>query len=154
MIGKNWRFYLALTVVAAAIVVLIVSAVKSSAKAVVTVDELLKDAKARENIRVGARVSEGKIENTGGERPVVRFFVGDIKKGEDALPGAPAAQAAVPPPPRLLVVYEGLMPDTLKSGRDVILEGRFDGTQFAAKNLLTQCPSKYKPPTVGEEHTY
>ena len=48
------------------------------------------------------------------------------------------------------VVYKGIKPDMFAPGRDVIVDGDFlDGTLVASK-LLTQCPSKYEPPSVGK----
>jgi cytochrome c-type biogenesis protein CcmE len=49
----------------------------------------------------------------------------------------------------IAVTFLGNMPDTLKPGRDVILQGNFDGEEFHANELLTQCPSKYEPPVPG-----
>ncbi|MCB0319441.1 MAG: cytochrome c maturation protein CcmE [Bdellovibrionales bacterium] len=44
------------------------------------------------------------------------------------------------------VKYDKLMPDMFAPGRSVIVDGEFkDGTLYA-RELLTQCPSKYKPP--------
>lgn len=43
------------------------------------------------------------------------------------------------------VNYTGVVPDTLKEGAEVIVEGSMqpDGN-FAAKTLMTKCPSKYQ----------
>ena len=43
------------------------------------------------------------------------------------------------------VAFSGAVPDTFKAGAEVIIEGglRPDGT-FAAKSLMTKCPSKYE----------
>ena len=39
------------------------------------------------------------------------------------------------------------MPDTLRPGRDVIMEGSYSPNEgFLATSLSTQCPSKYQPP--------
>ncbi|MDR2573924.1 MAG: cytochrome c maturation protein CcmE [Desulfovibrio sp.] len=45
----------------------------------------------------------------------------------------------------ILVNYAGIVPDTFKPGAEVIVEGgiRQDG-HFAAKTLMTKCPSKYQ----------
>lgn len=43
------------------------------------------------------------------------------------------------------VVYTGLVPDGFKPGAEVIVEGGMNGSgNFAAKTLMTKCPSKYK----------
>lgn len=43
------------------------------------------------------------------------------------------------------VEYRGVIPDTFKAGAEIIAEGglRPDGV-FAAKTLMTKCPSKYQ----------
>ncbi len=43
------------------------------------------------------------------------------------------------------IAYRGAVPDTFKPGAEVIVEGGLapDGT-FAAKTLMTKCPSKYE----------
>ncbi|MCB0323707.1 MAG: cytochrome c maturation protein CcmE [Bdellovibrionales bacterium] len=129
----NARFLFAIGVVVAVLATLIYSASSSTAKAVVTVDELLQSGAIPNAVRLGARVSEGGIEYRTQPNREVRFAVHDIPKGTGVVS----------------VVYEGAMPDTLKIGRDVILEGKYDGEHFVASSLMTQCPSKYEPPVPG-----
>jgi len=46
----------------------------------------------------------------------------------------------------LPVVYQGIVPDTLKTGTDIVVEGRGDQRGvFFASALITKCPSKYEP---------
>src|SRR5918992_4364950 len=49
------------------------------------------------------------------------------------------------------VVYEGVVPDPFREGREVIVEGRMkDGTFVAERDsLVTKCPSKFQ--NKGEE---
>ena len=42
------------------------------------------------------------------------------------------------------VSYRGAVPDTFKPGAEVIVEGGMAGPQFAARTLMTKCPSKYQ----------
>ena len=43
------------------------------------------------------------------------------------------------------VRYVGAVPDTFKAGAEVIVEGGMgEANQFAAKTLMTKCPSKYQ----------
>lgn len=43
------------------------------------------------------------------------------------------------------VNYTGVVPDTLKEGAEVIVEGSMQPNgDFAAKTLMTKCPSKYQ----------
>jgi cytochrome c-type biogenesis protein CcmE len=45
------------------------------------------------------------------------------------------------------VVYHGSVPDQFKTGRDVVVSGRYANGVFVAKRdtLVTKCPSKYSP---------
>ncbi len=133
------------------LVFLINSAVEESAKKVLTVTELRAEvlkAEApgssfvtKERIRLGARVASSDIKVTSEPLRQVSFYIKDIEGAHDET---------------LLVKYNGLMPDTLREGRDVILEGDFDGSIFYANTLNTQCPSKYEPPDplTGKKKEY
>jgi len=58
----------------------------------------------------------------------LRFAVRD-RDGEASLP----------------VVYEGVVPDPFREGREVIVSGRVEGGTFVAErdSLVTKCPSKF-----------
>jgi len=43
------------------------------------------------------------------------------------------------------VAYRGIMPDMFAEGREVVVEGRYDGRGLAARQIMTSCPSKYEP---------
>jgi len=43
------------------------------------------------------------------------------------------------------VAYHGIMPDMFAEGREVVVEGRYDGRGLAARQIMTSCPSKYEP---------
>jgi cytochrome c-type biogenesis protein CcmE len=45
----------------------------------------------------------------------------------------------------LPVVYEGVVPDPFREGREVIVSGRVEGGTFVAErdSLVTKCPSKF-----------
>lgn len=129
---KN-RFVVAVVIVVGVLGLLIYSAVNATAKSVVTVHELLEKG-AVGSVRLGARVAEGEITQRSEPTRQVSFYVRDISGTEDR---------------RIKVSYDGFLPDTLKVGRDVILEGTYSSGEFVAKNLVTQCPSKYVPPTPG-----
>jgi cytochrome c-type biogenesis protein CcmE len=46
----------------------------------------------------------------------------------------------------LPVVYHGGVPDGFDAGREVVVEGKIDGTgTFQATSIITKCPSKYAP---------
>lgn len=128
------KFILAISVVSLCVGTLIYSAVRESSKPVLTVVELVESGTKMDRVRLGARVSEGSILYQTEPELLLRFKVHDILE-----PGA-----------HIGVVYHGIMPDTMAPGRDVILEGAFDGQVLKATSLLTQCPSKYVPPDPGE----
>jgi len=50
------------------------------------------------------------------------------------------------------VVYRGLRPDMFTAGRDVIIDGSFEGGSVVASTLLTQCPSKYEAPSPEKKY--
>lgn len=41
--------------------------------------------------------------------------------------------------------YRGVVPDTFKSGAEVVLGGTFDRDGFHATDMTAKCPSKYDP---------
>lgn len=47
--------------------------------------------------------------------------------------------------PNVPVIYRGVKPDMFIAGRDVLIDGDFDGKTVIASKVLTQCPSKYEP---------
>jgi cytochrome c-type biogenesis protein CcmE len=114
---------------------LVTLGVLSSSKEVVTVRYLLESASPKKSIRLGARVANDQISYVTSPAFKLDFVVKD-----------PADHN--PQPSTIAVHYQGIMPDTLKAERDVILEGEFTGKEFIATTLLTQCPSKYVPPTA------
>jgi cytochrome c-type biogenesis protein CcmE len=47
------------------------------------------------------------------------------------------------------VVYGGTLPDTLRAGTQVVVEGRLVSGVFRADNVLAKCPSKFQAATPG-----
>ncbi len=45
---------------------------------------------------------------------------------------------------RIEVEFTGVLPDTLKTGREVVVQGRWTGKTLIASDLMTKCPSKYE----------
>lgn len=131
----NIKFVVAVGIVVTTVVALVIAAVSDTAKAVTTVESLVRSKRDGTNLRLGARVAEGEVKSTAEPSFQVRFLVHGKELPDIKLP----------------VIFHGVMPDTLRPGRDVIVEGDFDGEQFVAYSLLTQCPSKYEPPMPGEE---
>ncbi len=124
---------------------LIFAATKSNAKAVVTVNELLSEKILNTKVQIGAQVAKGsKIESVSSPKRLVKFYIVDRQKADENSVGKEQSKL----PSRVQVVYQGIMPDTLRAGRDVIVQGVYDGKVFNAYKLLTQCPSKYEPPEI------
>ena len=44
----------------------------------------------------------------------------------------------------LPVVYQGVKPDLLQDGVDVVVEGRLQGDTLVADRVMVKCPSKYE----------
>jgi len=130
----NKRFIAAVLLVVGTLGFLILSAVQESKREVVTVETLLSNGEAKRNVRLGARVADVPIEYKTSPILELKFNVHDIVNVGRSIP----------------VFFNGPMPETLKAGRDVILEGHFDGARFEAKSLQTQCPSKYEPPKIPQ----
>ena len=81
-----------------------------------------------ENVRVNGQVAAGSVEQDTKEQ-ILRFTIVDVEE-ENSLP----------------VVYQGVVPDTFKTGNDVVVEGYLNSAGvFHANNILAKCPSRYVP---------
>ena len=140
------RFFIGVGLIAVAIGYLIFSAIRTTSEYYLTVTEVA----ARQSelggqaLRVAGRVKAGTI-NWNPDTLTLKFEI-------VAIPDADAAAGAVKPvvaadPVSFRVVCAGEpKPDMFAPGRDVIVEGRLgaDGA-IAATQVMTSCPSKYKP---------
>lgn len=137
----NIRF-LSIVIAAAAICVfLVLQATQESRAAVLIPSELLaqaKDTASLKRIRVGGKVAALPIEYSVDPAFVLKFSI--INPGKND-PTADSVAGAIP------VVYEGIRPDMFTVGRDVIIDGEYTDGVLQASKLLTQCPSKYEPPS-------
>lgn len=143
----NPRILASIAVVVTALGGLIYAAVGATSASVVTVTELIARGETRRSVQLGARVADKNIEVRTTPDFELRFRVRDIVAGETEGEAVPIGEV-VP------VLYRGVKPDTLKAGRDVILEGDFvvnpsGQKEFIASDLKTKCPSKYEPPVPG-----
>jgi cytochrome c-type biogenesis protein CcmE len=143
------RFFIGVGLIAVAIGYLIFSAIRTTSEYYLTVTEVA--ARQRElggqALRVAGRVKPGTIAwdpNT----LTLKFEIVPI-------PDVDAAGAAAPPlkpvvasdPVSFRVVSAGEpKPDMFAPNRDVIVEGKLGaGGAIAATQVMTSCPSKYKP---------
>jgi cytochrome c-type biogenesis protein CcmE len=72
----------------------------------------------------------GPVHGAGYARDGLRFTVRDVKGTKT-----------------VAVVYRGSVPDQFKTGRDIVVGGRYAHGVFVAEkdSLVTKCPSKYSP---------
>ncbi|MEX0959072.1 MAG: cytochrome c maturation protein CcmE [Burkholderiales bacterium] len=80
------------------------------------------------SFRIGGMVEEGSVERAGVN---VRFVVTDTAK-------------SVP------VVYSGILPDLFREGQGVVAQGRLEGGQFRAEQVLAKHDENYMPPEAAE----
>jgi cytochrome c-type biogenesis protein CcmE len=87
--------------------------------------EVLDSAEAGRSYELTGKVVQGSVEHRGEE---LRFALRD-REGPDSVP----------------VHYTGVVPDPFREGREVIVEGRMEGSTFVAErdSLVTKCPSKF-----------
>jgi cytochrome c-type biogenesis protein CcmE len=90
-----------------------------------------------QRIRVAGKVSDP-IEYKTEPNIELTFLVSDPTTATSSLP----------------VIYRNLKPDMFAAGRDVLIDGDFDNGRIVAAKLLTQCPSKYEPPSPGAAYSH
>ena len=124
---RRLRFLVMTLVVTGTIAYLMFSGMQDTMGYYLTVTEVLAQDVSQTDkgkLRVSGTVEEGSLKWNPG-RKKIRFSIADEQT-------------------RLPVEYEGIVPDTLKNGQKVIVEGVFvDGT-FIASDLMTSCASKYE----------
>ena len=135
-----------------AVIILIISATKSSAEFFVTVEELLASQGEfqSQNIRVSGAVLGESIQfdpDTG----YLNFTIAHIPADDELIDGegelSKVLHQAVNDPdnPRLAVIFEGAKPDMLRDEAQAILTGQLNSEGiFVAEELLLKCPSKYE----------
>ncbi|RIL11314.1 MAG: hypothetical protein DCC75_02555 [Proteobacteria bacterium] len=135
------RLFISIVVVFAIIAgLLIFQASKSGTSLVLTPEELIAKGSdvSTQRIRVAGRVAELPIDYSLEPEPTLKFSIENPGKGGGAI---------------VAVLYKDLKPDMFASGRDVIIDGSFENGTLLATNLLTQCPSKYEPPSPDKSYS-
>jgi cytochrome c-type biogenesis protein CcmE len=154
------KFILGGLLILTAVVYLIASSTQASAEYFMTVDEL--KTKGAEVIDRNLRVSGAVVGDTiqyDAQTLNLSFFVANVPGDNDEIEAqgglALVLHEAVSDPSRtrILVIYNGPMPDLLRDEAQAIMTGRLgqDGI-FYADELLLKCPTKYEeaiPSQVG-----
>jgi cytochrome c-type biogenesis protein CcmE len=124
--SRSVRLVLALSVAAVLAVFLLYVSIAGGRKAQLKPSQLAGHA---EIVSLVGKVV-GPAHGDGYAKNGLRFRVGDI-----------GGRASVP------VIYRGSVPDMFKTGRHVVVDGRYANGVFVAKHdtLVTKCPSKYAP---------
>jgi len=121
---RKVRLVLALSVAVLLAGALVYTSFSASTEAS-TPSELMASAQPGRSYELTGKVVDRSVDREGNG---LRFAVRD-RNGEASLP----------------VVYEGVVPDPFREGREVIVSGRVEGGTFVAErdSLVTKCPSKF-----------
>lgn len=131
------RTFLSIVVVIAALAAFLVLQATNESSSEVMIPSQLSAADPsikRSRIRVGGKVAELPVAYQVEPTFLLSFSIIDPGKGGDVANAVP-------------VVYAGIKPDMFASGRDIIIDGNFENGTLTAVKLMTQCPSKYEPPS-------
>lgn len=137
---QNAKFLVVGIIVALAVGYLVYSATKNAGVYYLTVKEL-KNKKNTTDIpvRVSGKVMEGTVKqhwkkSSASNRDLIYRFA--IQEGGESL----------------AVTYQGSLPDTFNSGREVVAEGMYgeDG-MFKAEKIMAKCPSKYQAKNINDQ---
>mgnify|MGYP000501245022 CR=1 FL=1 len=151
-VGGQWKFIVGGVLIAAAVIVLIVSATGQNSQYYLTIQELLdqQDTYIGKDTRISGVVIGDTIEYDPAtlELSFVAAHIPGDQKEIDQMGGMAAALHAAsldPNLPRLRVVYHGVKPDLLTNEAQAIMTGKLgaDGV-FTATELLLKCPTKYE----------
>ncbi len=127
------RFVVGAVLIAAAVSYLVYAGIRTTSMYYFDLAEFLarRAALGGETLRVKGWVRHGSVDRN----PSTNELRFDLAEKDDT--------SAVP------VSYRGIMPDMFAEGREVVVEGRYDGQSLAARQIMTSCPSKYEPAADG-----
>ncbi len=128
---KAWKRRGAIVVGGVAVVsiaaALVLNALNSNIALYVTPSEVAAGKAPKDSaFRIGGMVKEGSVRR---DNLTVHFVVTDTAKD-------------VP------VAYTGILPDLFKEGKGAVVQGRFQGGQFAATEVLAKHDENYMPPAA------
>ena len=132
--GAAWKIVVSVVAVTGAVGFLLTRTMTTGAEYYKHVDEVMStpDTLRAKKLQVHGHVVNGSIEQAKGTLQY-RFKI------ESKAPRAPAVMAAT---------YTGLVPDTFKSGAEVVAKGTIGSDnvlQIASDGIMAKCPSKYEP---------
>jgi cytochrome c-type biogenesis protein CcmE len=127
------RFVVGAALIAAAVSYLVYAGIRTTSMYYFELGEFLtrRDTLAGQTLRVKGWVRHGSVDRNVGTNEL-RF---ELARQDDS--------SGIP------VSYRGIMPDMFSEGREVVVEGRYDGRGLAARQIMTSCPSKYEPVVDG-----
>ena len=124
----RWGFIIAGLAIVAAVVYLVVANTGTSAEYYMTIHELQTCSScAGQSVRVAGFVSPAGVTQVNGAQ-AIKF---DITDNTLNMP----------------VVYKGVVPDTVRAGTQIVVEGHYTSGVFQATTLLAKCPSKFQAAT-------
>jgi cytochrome c-type biogenesis protein CcmE len=141
------RFFIGAGIIVVAIGYLIVSAIRTTSEYYLTVDEVIarKVELGQQPLRIAGRVKPGTIS----WEPSTLTLKFEMVQIPDASASAITKVAATNASELGVICAGEPKPDMLAADRDVIVEGRLGaGGLVTATQVLTSCPSKYKPKQV------
>ena len=138
--NRNLRFVVGGLVIVGAVAYLMYVGIRETSAYYLTIDEFLpkKETLVGTGLRVAGRVAPGTIEYD------PRTLNLSFRMGHFVNKASPVVKDA-PPGETVPVAFTGIKPDMFADGRDVIVEGKFEGGTLRADKVLTSCPSKYEP---------
>lgn len=132
--GMRWGFVIAGLAIAAAVIYLVVANTGTSAEYYMTIHELQTCSScAGQSVRVAGFVSPAGVTQVDGGKSV-QFAITD---------------SATSATQHMMVSYPGIVPDTVRAGTQVVVEGHYTQGVFQATTLLAKCPSKFQAATPG-----
>ena len=127
------RFVVGAALIAVAVSYLVWAGIRTTAVYYFELDEFLaaRTAHAGEAMRVKGWVRTGTIQWD----PATNKLAFELAR-KDGSGGVPIA-------------FQGILPDMFAEGREVVVEGRDEGSVFHATQVMTSCPSKYEAENKG-----
>ena len=132
--NKRVKFIIGGAVIALALVYLIFTTTQSTASYFLTVEDLYDKGSTiyDRNVRVSGMVVGDSVDFNSSDL-ILRFEI--VGESGETLP----------------VYFNGPKPDQMRQDAEAIIQGKFDGNEFTAQELLLKCPSRYEESGFTEE---